>query len=120
MYPNVRPAASYLRSLELLARAKKHRLDIPVKSGIMLSLGESADEIKQTLADMIDAGCRILTMGQYLQQTIDCLPVARFVPSEEFERWREVALKMGFAAVASAPLVRSSYRAEELYDEAKS
>ncbi len=114
LYPEVRPQAIYNRSLELLRRAGLLAPGMPVKSGLMLGLGERPDEIESTLRDLLEAGCRILTMGQYLQPKRDCLPVARFVPPEEFDEWREVALKMGFARVACGPLVRSSYHAEDL------
>ena len=114
LYPEARPQAIYARSLELLRRTGSLASGMPVKSGLMLGLGERPDEIESTLHDLLEAGCRILTMGQYLQPKRDCLPVARFVPPEEFDEWREVALKMGFARVACGPLVRSSYHAKEI------
>lgn len=114
LYPEVRPEAIYGRSLELLRRTVSLAPGMPVKSGLMLGLGERPDEIEATLRDLLEAGCRILTMGQYLQPKRDCLPVARFIPPEEFNEWREVALKMGFARAACGPLVRSSYHAEEI------
>lgn len=115
LYPAARPDSSYRRSLELLARVKKDAPAIPAKSGIMLGLGESSKEIRQTLRDLADTGCDILTMGQYLQPSKDNLPVERFVHPDEFEEWRGAALKMGFSGVVSGPLVRSSYHAGELY-----
>ena len=90
---------------------------MPTKSGLMLGLGEYSDEIEKTLEDMLQAGCRILTLGQYLQPSKNHLAVERFIPPEEFEAWREKALKMGFAEVASGPFVRSSYHAQELFQE---
>jgi lipoic acid synthetase len=114
LYREVRPQALYERSLELLRRAGFLAPGVVLKSGLMLGLGESPAEVESALRDLLAAGCRILTLGQYLQPKRECLPVARFVPPEEFDGWREVALKMGFARVASAPLVRSSYHAEEL------
>jgi lipoic acid synthetase len=81
----------------------------------MLGLGESSKEVEGTLRDLLDAGCRILTLGQYLQPTRQHLRVNRFIDPEEFDHWKETALKMGFSQVASGPLVRSSYRAKELY-----
>jgi lipoic acid synthetase len=120
LYDTVRPQAVYERSLELLERVKHHTPDIPRKSGIMLGLGEKDDEIRQTLHDLYDSGCRFLTMGQYLQPSKAHLPVQRFVPPEEFEAWRETALQIGFTEVASGPFVRSSYHAKDLYQNAAS
>jgi len=114
LYPEVRPQAIYDRSLELLRRTAVLSPGIAVKSGLMLGLGERPDEVESALHDLLGAGCQLLTLGQYLQPKRDCLPVARFVPPGEFDAWREVALGMGFARVASGPLVRSSYHAEEL------
>jgi len=115
LYPVARPDALYPRSLALLEAVKKKAPGIPVKSGIMLGLGETSDEINQTLQDLANAGCNILTLGQYLQPSKRNLPVERFVPPDEFDQWRVEALKMGFSGVVSGPLVRSSYRAGELY-----
>jgi len=115
LYPSVRPGAAYLRSLGIFERARAYAPSIPLKSGLMLGLGESDDEVKETLGDLRAAGCGILTLGQYLQPTRDRLPVERFVPPEEFDRWKEIALTMGFSDAASGPFVRSSYRAQELY-----
>jgi lipoic acid synthetase len=114
LYHEVRPQAIYDRSLELLRRTSAHAPGMAVKSGLMLGLGERPDEVESALRDLLGAGCQILTLGQYLQPKRDCLPVARYVPPGEFDSWREVALGMGFARVASGPLVRSSYHAEEL------
>jgi lipoic acid synthetase len=81
----------------------------------MLGLGESSEEIRSTLNDLFNAGCRILTLGQYLQPSKAHLPVKRFVTPEEFEHWRQIAIEIGFSEVASGPFVRSSYHAKELY-----
>jgi lipoic acid synthetase len=113
LYPEVRPQAMYDRSLELLRRTASQTPGMAVKSGLMLGLGEHPDEVESALRDLLGAGCQILTLGQYLQPKRECLPVARFIPPEEFDGWREVAFEMGFAQVASGPLVRSSYHAEE-------
>jgi lipoic acid synthetase len=115
LYPSVRPGAVYDRSIDLLSQVRVLDLSIPTKSGLMLGLGESADEVLETLQEIQDAGCRILTLGQYLQPSKDHLPVARFVPPEEFDAWKETALQIGFAEVASGPFVRSSYHAKELF-----
>ena len=82
----------------------------------MLGLGETDEEVSQTLMDLLSAGCRLLTLGQYLQPSKAHLPVARFVTPEAFEAWRQKALEMGFVQVASGPFVRSSYHAKDLYD----
>ena len=114
LYPEVRPGAVYDRSLKLLDRARRRSPDLTVKSGLMLGLGEHPDELEAALKDLLAAGCRILTLGQYLQPRKECLPVARFVPPEEFDAWHKTALAMGFHRVAAGPLVRSSYHAEAL------
>ena len=115
LYASVRPQAVYRRSLFLLKQAKSWSPSLKTKSGLMLGLGETSDEIQKTLQDLIDAGCSILTLGQYLQPTRNHLPVKRFISPEEFEDWKETALRAGFAQVASGPFVRSSYHAKELY-----
>lgn len=119
LYPIARPSAVYQRSLELLKNCKDIDPSIPTKTGIMLGLGEKSDELKQTLQDLLEVDCDILTLGQYLQPRAENLPVDRFVEPEEFEKWRETALAMGFKAVASGPFVRSSYNAKGLYETVK-
>ncbi len=119
LYPAVRPGADYRRSLGLFAYARSLDNRIPLKSGLMLGLGESRDEVERVMEDLLAVGCTILTLGQYLQPTNGHVPVERFVLPEEFDRWRERALAKGFSGVASAPLVRSSYHAKELYLKAK-
>ena len=115
LYPSVRPGAVFGRSLQLLMRVKDLDPSIPTKYGLMLGLGETSEEIHQTLLDLLHVGCSILTLGQYLQPSKNHLPVERFIPPEEFDRWRESALHLGFAEVASGPFVRSSYHAKELF-----
>lgn len=115
LYPSVRPGAIYERSLQLLMRVQNLDPSIPTKSGLMLGLGETPEEIHQTLLDLLQVGCSLLTLGQYLQPSKEHLPVVRFIPPSEFERWRKRALQMGFMEVASGPFVRSSYHAEELF-----
>jgi lipoic acid synthetase len=116
LYPQVRPQADYLRSLALLKRAREFDSGIATKSGLMLGLGEEAQEVRRTLQDLRAADCRILTLGQYLQPSPEHLPVIRYVTPEEFENWRTSALEMGFAEVASGPFVRSSYHAKESFN----
>lgn len=118
LYAEVRPQAVYSRSLALLSRVKSSAPHIPTKSGIMLGLGESLPEVEKLWQDLISSGCDILTMGQYLQPSENHLPVARFLPPEEFVDMEQQALTCGFAGVASGPFVRSSYEAEKLYRSA--
>ncbi|MCI0666501.1 MAG: lipoyl synthase, partial [Methylococcaceae bacterium] len=112
LYKKARPGASYAGSLELLRRFRDNHPDIPTKSGLMLGLGEEIEEVEQVMRDLRASHCSMLTLGQYLQPSRDHLPVARFVTPEEFDRLAENGRKMGFAHVASGPLVRSSYHAD--------
>jgi len=114
LYDRVRRNARYGRSLALLARVKKRAPHIPTKSGLMLGLGETRDELLQVCADLRMIGCEMITLGQYLQPTPGHLPVERFVPPEEFEEIGRLARQLGFASVASGPFVRSSYHAGEM------
>ena len=111
LYATVRPGSRYERSLELLGRAKRLRSDLLVKSGLMAGLGETDEELVAVFRNLREAGCDILTLGQYLRPTKQHLPVRRFVSPEEFARLRERARAMGFHHVEAAPLVRSSYHA---------
>jgi lipoic acid synthetase len=99
----------------VLALAKAYAPQIATKSGLMLGLGERAAEVVRVLHDLRKAGCDMLTLGQYLQPSERQLPVARYLPPEEFGWYAEKAKEMGFAGVASGPLVRSSHRAESLW-----
>jgi lipoic acid synthetase len=115
LYADVRPEAGYRRSLDLLRRVKSYDPTIYTKSGLMLGLGESDEEILETLQNLLEAGCSLLTLGQYLQPTPQHLAVQRFVSPETFDKWRGIALEMGFAGAAAGPFVRSSYQAREFY-----
>lgn len=119
LYTIVRPEAAYRRSLDLLKNAATFDSTIITKSGLMLGLGEHPDEILDVLKDLLDTGCQLVTIGQYLQPTKAHLPVERYIPPKEFDNWRNVALEMGFAEVASGPFVRSSYHAKKLYQAVK-
>jgi len=112
LYSKVRPQAEYRRSLDVLAAAAAAGLT--VKSGLILGLGETASEVEAVLQDLHQAGCRLVTIGQYLRPSPHQLPVARLVPPEEFAELEKKALALGFTGVASGPLVRSSYRAAEM------
>ena len=103
-----------LRSLSVLRKVKARRGDsIYTKSGLMLGLGETRDELITAMEDLRGAGCNILTLGQYLQPTIKHLPVAEFISPEKFKEYGEHAQQLGFVHVASGPMVRSSYHADE-------
>lgn len=111
LYRSVRPQGKYPWTLALISRAKEAGL--VTKSGLMLGLGETADEVRAVMADLVSAGCDILTLGQYLQPTREHLPVIRFYTPEEFGAFKEEALRSGFRHVEAGPRVRSSYHAEE-------
>jgi lipoic acid synthetase len=111
LYKRVRAGAGYERSLAVLARAGSVRPDLVTKSGLMLGLGETEDELLCVFRDLRGVGCDILTLGQYLRPSTDQLPVERYVPPEEFASLRERALALGFRHVEAGPLVRSSYHA---------
>jgi lipoic acid synthetase len=115
LYPEVRPQADYERSLHLLKRSKESQPYVLTKSGFMLGLGERKEEVLALLRDLREAGCDLLTIGQYLQPRPDRLPVVRFVPPEEFEEYKTVGEAMGFQTVASGPFVRSSFHAFEMF-----
>jgi lipoic acid synthetase len=114
LYDRVRRNARYGRSLALLARVKERAPHIPTKSGLMLGLGETLDELLRVCADLLTVGCEMITLGQYLQPTPGHLPVERFVPPGEFDEIGRLVRQMGFASVASGPFVRSSYHAGEM------
>jgi lipoic acid synthetase len=111
LYPKVRPSADYAGSLQLLRTCKKMMPSVPTKSGIMLGFGESGEEVLDTMADLVSAGCDMLTLGQYLRPSPRHLPVTRYIHPEEFDRFRDAGLRMGFSHVEAGPLVRSSYHA---------
>ena len=110
LYRQVRPQAKYERSLEFIRRTKE--AGFRTKSGAMLGIGETHEEILALMQDLLNHGCDVLTLGQYLQPTPQHLPVQRFVTPEEFEMYRQIGLEMGFDYVESGPLVRSSYHSE--------
>lgn len=113
LYRTVRLGADYPRSLEMLAYAKSLRPETPTKSGLMLGLGETLDEVRQVMRDLRAHRVDILTLGQYLQPTKKHLPIVRYVPLEEFATLKREGYEMGFAHVESGPLVRSSYHAAD-------
>ena len=115
LYPQVRPQANYQRSLKLLEEARELDSRIVTKSGVMVGLGETKEELLQVMEDLRRANCDLLTIGQYLQPSPSHHPVARHVPPEEFLKYESLGKAMGFRDVASAPLVRSSFNAAQLY-----
>jgi lipoic acid synthetase len=113
-YRKVRGRADYQRSLDLLAYVKEQAPHVVTKSGLMLGLGETTEELLDTLADLRSADCDTLTLGQYLTPTLKHIPVARYLPPEEFDALAVLARSLGFRKVASGPFVRSSYHADEM------
>jgi lipoic acid synthetase len=116
LYKQSRPGSDYQWSLDLLKRFKQMHPNVPTKSGLMLGLGEEIDEVKVVMQDLRDHGCEMLTLGQYLQPSLDHLAVERFVTPDEFKELEVVGYEMGFSHVASGPMVRSSYFADEQAD----
>ena len=115
MYGRVRPQAHYGRSLQLLHKAKELQQDILTKSGLMLGCGETVAEIRQVMRDLRHIHCDVLTIGQYLRPSRAHLPVEKYWHPDAFEQLQKEALALGFVRVEAGPLVRSSYRAEELF-----
>ncbi len=113
LYKQARPGSDYQWSLTLIQEFKKANSSIPTKSGIMLGLGEELGEVREVMQDLRSHNCDMLTLGQYLQPSRHHLPVNRYVTPVEFDQLRDDALKMGFSNVASGPMVRSSYHADQ-------
>lgn len=119
LYAAVRPQAIYARSLAVLAYCKKRNPDILVKTGFMVGLGETDEQIDTLMDDILATGCDILTIGQYLRPSAEHAPLVRYVTPEEFDAYKKRALEKGFKYCASTPLVRSSYRAAEAISAAR-
>lgn len=115
LYRQVRPEAEYQRSLSLLAEVRRQNPEVITKSGLMLGMGETEEEVLQVMADLRESDCELLTLGQYLAPSRDHFPVQRYVPPQEFSKYAEKGFAMGFAHVEAGPLVRSSYHAKEQY-----
>ncbi|MBW4828928.1 MAG: lipoyl synthase [Clostridiaceae bacterium] len=113
LYDKVRPMAKFERSIGLLDYVKKTRPDMRTKSGIMLGLGETKEQVLRVFKRLREVDCDMLTLGQYLQPTAKHIPVVEYITPDQFNEYKEIALSMGFKRVASAPLVRSSYYAED-------
>lgn len=114
--PRVRSASNYRRSLGVIKYVKNHHPKMITKSGMMLGLGESKDEVLQSMQDLVDHGCDLLTLGQYLQPSQAHLPVVEFIHPDQFDEYKTLGEKMGFKAVFAGPFVRSSYLADELIE----
>jgi lipoic acid synthetase len=114
LYDRVRRNAGYQRTLDLLKQVKDESPETPTKSGLMLGLGETLDELLEVCADLHRAGCEMITLGQYLQPTVQHLPVERYLPPAEFDEIGRLVRGLGFSMVASGPFVRSSYHAGEM------
>ena len=112
LYAKARPGADYEGSLDLFRQFSLALPTIPTKSGLMLGIGETPEEVEEVMRDLLKAGCSMLTLGQYLQPSKAHLAVEEYVTPEQFERYGEIAKKLGFKQVASAPMVRSSYHAD--------
>jgi len=119
LYSRVRPQADYHQSLRVLDFVRKHRRGVLVKSGIMVGLGESGDEVYDLLRDLRAAGVDVATIGQYLQPTRRNLPVAEYIEPRQFDAYRDFGLSIGFKMVFSGPLVRSSYMADHVSEQAR-
>jgi lipoic acid synthetase len=119
LYRRVRPQADYRQSLDVLAFARRHALGVLTKSGFMAGLGETPEEVESLLRDLRTANVDVATIGQYLQPTRRNLPVVEFIEPQQFDRYRDFGLSLGFQAVFSGPLVRSSYMADLVNDEAR-
>jgi len=116
LYSTVRPEANYKRSLDLLKKSKENYPNILTKSGFMLGLGETNEEVLDLLRELREVGCDFLTIGQYLQPHTNRLPVVRYIPPEEFEVYRKIGEGMGFKMVSSGPFVRSSFHAFQMFE----
>ena len=118
LYPRVRPQADYRQSLRVLDFARKHQPGVLTKSGFMVGLGETGGEVRELLRDIRSAGTDVATIGQYLQPTRRNLPVAGYIEPGQFDAYREFGLSLGFKMVFSGPLVRSSYMADQVSEQA--
>lgn len=120
LYPDVRPMAIYQRSLDVLENTKKLNPDMLTKTGIMLGLGETVEEVISLFKDLRAVNCDFLTVGQYLPPSNEHFPLVEYVHPDQFEMYKEEAMKLGFKFVASSPLVRSSYKAADMFEASES
>ncbi|WP_204218556.1 lipoyl synthase [Desulfurella amilsii] len=120
LYPKARPQADYSSSLNVLKKLKQLNPNLITKSGIMLGFGETQDEVIETINDIVQTGCDILTIGQYLRPSKEHLPVVKFIDPSDFEYYKSIGIKIGFKYVESSVFTRSSYNAENAYDHLES
>ncbi len=120
LYRKVRPQANYRQSLDVLAFARRHRADVLTKSGLMVGLGETEEDVNALLRDLHEAQVDVATIGQYLQPTRRNMPVAEYVPLDRYERWRQYGESLGLKSVFAGPFVRSSYMADLVHSAARS
>lgn len=116
LYPLIRSRACYQRSLQVLAQTKKLKPNLITKSSLLLGIGEEAREVKQAMGDLRRAGCDILVLGQYLAPSSGHSPIRKFISIEQFQRYKDIGLSLGFGAVLASALARTSYQAKEVYD----
>lgn len=119
LYRRVRPQANYQQSLDVLRYAAAYRTDVLTKSGVMVGLGETREEVEELMRDLRNANVDVVTIGQYLQPTRRNRQVSRYVPLEDYERWREYGLSLGFRHVFAGPFVRSSYMADLVHEHSR-
>jgi lipoic acid synthetase len=117
LYPVIRPQALYTRSIQVLAKAACSDVQLETKSGLMVGLGETREEVIETMRDLRGVKCSLLTIGQYLRPSENQVPVHAFILPEEFKRYESIGYNLGFSKVFAGPFVRSSYRAEEMVKE---
>ena len=118
LYAQVRPQANYQLSLDVLRQVKELNPQMNTKSSLMLGLGETEAEVIEAMQDLRQSSCDFLALGQYLAPAMECYPVEEFISIEQFKKYKEIGMSLGFQAVLSAPLARSSYQAQEVYEEA--
>jgi lipoic acid synthetase len=119
LYRPVRPQANYQQSLDVLRYAAAYRPDVLTKSGVMVGLGETREEVEELMRHLRDANVDVVTIGQYLQPTRRNRQVSRYVPLEDYERWREYGVSLGFRHVFAGPFVRSSYMADLVHEHSR-
>ena len=119
LYPQVRPQADYHGSLKLIRRVGEMNGGLATKSGLMLGLGETHDEVRRVLQDLLASGCKLLTLGQYLAPSKNHHAIMEYIPPGQFLKWEKSAYEMGFLGVASGPFVRSSFHAGEMFEKLK-